>query len=121
MEPTKEQLEKAKTGFSKEQIEQYIKDQKRTVSQLDKMHKRMNPNVPKPVTSFLYLTDTLILKQAECHPTKGWRTKRVSDLSEKLKGMEFDFATLILELQKRHGEVIFDEHSNPMVGMVYND
>lgn len=67
--------------------------------------------------SFLYLTRSLILRQAELHPTNGWKTHRVKDLSQSLKGLTFDFDQLLIELKKKYGEVIFSETSNPMVGV----
>lgn len=84
--------------------------QTRVVSRVKQKYKE------RKLSKFLYLTRTLILRGAELHPTNGWKTHRVKDLSDALKGMEFNYDTLLADLKTKHGEVIFTEDKNPMVG-----
>lgn len=71
-----------------------------------------------PLTEFHYLTDSLVMRKAERHPTKGWRTTRVKNLEPSLRGKDFDFNQLRADLSVKFRNHIYDEHANPMTGTV---
>ena len=112
MEVLKESIVNKTAALEELKSLQTEKAQTRVVSRkVRQTYKQRNPN------KFLFLTRSLILKGAELHPTNGWKTHRVKDLAPALKGMEFDYETLIADLKTKYGETIFTEDKNPMVGL----
>lgn len=71
----------------------------------------------KPIDYFMYLTPSLVLREAYKHPTNGWKTNRFKDLSKSLDGLKFTYEKLIKDLQKKHGHVIYSYTKNPIVGL----